>query len=97
MTFIYFISDGDGFIIGHSKHPEKRLKELQTANAKDLFIAYLFKTNYGYKLESALHRFMSHCKSRGEWHSLSDTDFIKVKKLCDTLEKSFELINKKII
>ena len=65
---IYFITDGNFTKIGVSNDVTRRLKELQTSNAKELSI---LKTIEGeYVLESKLHDFFSVYNVHGEWYKL---------------------------
>lgn len=51
--------------VGRSKHPEKRLKELQTGCPHPLRII-LHMPGYGH-MEKELHRRMAHKSLKGEW------------------------------
>ena len=56
--------------IGVSKHPEKRFKELQTANPNIVRIEALFevkKRDVAYKLEALLKKYLKPFKINGEW------------------------------
>jgi hypothetical protein len=64
----------NNFKIGLSKDPEKRLKELQTANGDSLDLIHTFNTRYAFKLESALHRVYASKKTIGEWFQLELKD-----------------------
>lgn len=93
MSYIYIIEANDEYKIGHSKHPQKRLKELQTAHGTELNIIFQFETKYGFKLEKAIHRFMSPNNKKGEVFTLTNEDISNIKKLCINIENSFDFNN----
>ncbi len=65
-TFIYFISDGRGFIkIGKAQDVTKRLRGLQTGAASKLIVAGLIRGPES--LESALHKRFAQYRAQGEW------------------------------
>lgn len=80
--YIYFISNGESVKIGFSKDPEKRLKNLQTANPVELKLLYFEKGNSN--IESRLHKLFSKDRIQGEWFNFSDEilEFIDSKRGC---------------
>lgn len=71
---VYFISDGEFVKIGKSDDVECRLKQLQTCNAKQLFIiGYLPCKNPASAMnkEDFLHNTLEKHKSHGEWYKIS--------------------------
>lgn len=72
---IYLISNSKGQVkIGWSKHPQKRLKELQTGNASKLRLEAVYDLYNKYELR--LHYILRDFKSRhkGEWFDVSVED-----------------------
>ena len=67
--YIYCISDGAELCkFGFSNNPEKRLKALQTGNAKKLNIIETIHIDGDVvKLEKKLHREYAHRRVHGEW------------------------------
>lgn len=61
---------------------EKRVKELQTGNAGEIYVCRKFKTDYPQLLEQFLHR--QYCKEhvRGEWFELNDEDVMVFEENC---------------
>ncbi len=82
MKFIYLIrSEETGmYKVGVSKHPKKRIKQLQTGNSEDLTLIHSFPSDYPHKVETSLHNGYSPNKKRGEWFTLG-------------LEEEFNFIN----
>src|SRR5690554_1119401 len=67
---IYFITDGIYTKIGKSKDPYKRLKNLQTSNAKNLRFIYIFDIDDIY--ERKIHKLFKKYKTNtnNEWFDL---------------------------
>lgn len=73
---VYFITDKKNIKIGYSKNPNKRIKQLNTGNAKKLIlIGYV---NGDKNKEKELHCQFSQDRLNGEWFSPSNEilDFI---------------------
>ena len=73
MKYIYLIqSQEDGYYkIGVSKHPKKRVKQLQTGNSSELKLVESYQSEHAHKVEKALQRRYAHLKKEGEWFDLS--------------------------
>lgn len=69
--YVYFISDNDGSMkVGVTENIDKRMKALQTGNAKPLELMYYVQTKdmkEAYELEAALHRKLKRHKIINEW------------------------------
>jgi len=101
---IYFITDGQYIKIGKSKNPIKRLKNLQTSNAKTLRFIYIFNVKDSY--EKRLHKLFKNYQTNScnEWFDLSNTciktklNYINCPVLKDNKQASHkaELFNKEL-
>lgn len=91
--YTYLVWDKQLYKIGESDNPEKRLKELKTANPKVELICY----GDGFT-EKELHDSFLHKKVSGEWFKLNNRDITLIKKLLtnkyinDNEYKTFENI-----
>ena len=93
MKKVYLIkTEGSNYKIGTSKHPEKRLKQLQTGNQEKLELICTFKSEYATLLESTLHRKYSHLRENGEWYALSLEDEVKFIEICKKTEANFMVL-----
>jgi translation elongation factor P/translation initiation factor 5A len=74
MNQVYLIKSEDTgyFKIGVSKHPNKRIKELQTGNSSVLSIVTTYSSDNAYKIEKTLHRRYSYLRKDGEWFDFTD-------------------------
>lgn len=99
MGFVYLIGEQNTigkYKIGvtNSKDVNKRLKQLQTGNSKELYIKESYETSYPFKLENMLH---NHFKTKGiigEWFELSEEDTKQFKNTCKEKEEIIKsLIN----
>ena len=90
---VYFISDGEYTKIGIAESLQKRLKGLQTANARPLRPLYVVKVKNpleAHKLESKLHEYFRDKNTIGEWFDITEDDIIKAKlKLKLTMGKPY--------
>jgi hypothetical protein len=91
--FIYAIGNTtDKQKIGISKHPEKRLTELQTGNPDKLYIHYSFPITEktAYKFEATIHREINYKRINGEWFTMTPEEVITFltfqEIMCETIE-----------
>ncbi len=77
--FLYVISDGTAIKIGISKHPDKRVKQLQTGHPNRLSIAFKLETQKAREIESHLHKILWEKRSRSakEWFKMDCEDWLK--------------------
>lgn len=71
--FVYFISDGEFIKIGKAADPQKRLGELQTANARKLELLYVVPCKgdaAARDVEAYLHRVYREYAREGEWFDI---------------------------
>ena len=104
MYSIYLISAYvDGILqwkVGLSKHPNKRLKELKTANPNIKDIHALYEINnreLAYKTEALIKKRLKEFKINGEWfesYSLNETLFFEYCDLCHGTAKALIQIKK---
>ena len=80
---VYFISDGEYTKIGIAESLQKRLKGLQTANARKLYPLYVVKVNRpaeAHALEIKLHKFFRDKNTIGEWFDITEDDIMDAKR-----------------
>lgn len=75
----YLVHDGRQYKIGKSKDPEKRLKELLTANPRCKLICYSELIP-----EKFFHEVYAHRRSGGEWFNLNDREVEVIIKMMNT-------------
>ncbi len=94
MKKVYLLkTEGSNYKIGTSKHPEKRLRQLQTGNQETLELVGSYESKFASLIETTLHRQFSHLKRSGEWFDLSlehEVDFIEK---CKKIEETFSFLN----
>lgn len=98
MGYIYLIGELDSlntYKIGVTKHKniEKRIAELQTGNAKELYVRTYFQSKYPYKLEKMLHRRFNPNHIINEWFELSEDDAKNFIQICEDLESTLDMLN----
>jgi len=103
MTYVYLfhVEGTDVYKIGNSKHPDKRLKQLQTGNPFEITFIDSFESNYATKLESFLHRKFKYKKYseedgelKGEFFCLEEEDISNFIKCCQKFEDNMILLEK---
>lgn len=72
VAFVYFITDGEYVKIGVATNVEKRLKGLQTANARKLSVLYSYPSAWPYVEESKWHEQYKDRHVRNEWFDILD-------------------------
>lgn len=87
-----FKTEGSNYKIGTSKHPEKRLKQLQTGNEETLELINSYESKHANLIETTLHRQYSHLKKSGEWFTLSLEDEVNFIDKCKKIEQTFSLL-----
>ncbi len=94
MGFVYFIKDNsDQVKIGYTKRNVKdRIKEL---NSPNLIPILEFESKYPTQLEKALHFRFKQYNIEREWFKLDDFEIEEIRNICEILEESICLINKK--
>ncbi len=88
--YVYLLSnDFIKFKIGSSKHPKKRVKELQTGNGDYLTLVKTYVSVKYYKqIEHALHNTYAYKHKIGEWYLLEDIDVTNFESTCKSIEDS---------
>lgn len=83
--YIYFISNRNAIKIGFTKNIERRRKQLQTGNSKELQLLYYIQGDRS--TEYYFHRYFHDYKINGEWF---DYDFVMQWIKRDKLEKEIQ-------
>ena len=85
----------DGYYkIGVSKHPKKRVKQLQTGNSSELKLIESYQSEYANKVERTLQRRYSHLKKEGEWFDMSISEEVSFLTDCKQIEDSINILKK---
>lgn len=90
MKFVYLIQslENSHYKIGISKNPQRRIKELQTANSSQLKLVESYQSEYAEKIEGILHRRYSHLHKEGEWFDMSISNEVSFIDECRKIEKT---------
>ena len=96
MKYVYLIQSlEDGYYkIGVSKHPKKRVTQLQTGNSSELKLIESYQTEYAHKVERALQNRYSYLRKVGEWFDLSISEDISFLSDCKQIEESINILKK---
>ena len=96
MKYVYLIQslENSYYKIGVSKHPKKRLKELQTGNASELRLIDTYQSEYANKIEKTLQRRYSHLSKEGEWFDMSISNEVTFIQECQKIEETLVILKK---
>lgn len=94
MKYIYLIQslEDSYYKIGVSKHPKKRVKQLQTGNSSELKLVEIYESEHAHKVERALQRRYSYLKKEGEWFDLSIKEDVSFLTDCKQIEDSINIL-----
>jgi len=96
MKYVYLLQSlEDGYYkIGISKHPKKRVKQLQTGNSSELKLIESYKSEHALKIEKALQNRYSYLRKEGEWFDMSIGHEVSFISECKKIEETFEVLKK---
>lgn len=96
MKYVYLIQSLENgyYKVGISKHPQKRVNELQTGNSSKLKLIECYQSEYADKIERALQRRYSHLHKEGEWFDMSISEEVSFKKDCKSIEEMIVFLKK---
>jgi len=94
--FVYLIrlSENSYYKIGVTKNINKRIKQLQTGNAEEIYLINSFESVHAYKIEKALHNFYFNKKKINEWFEFTLEDEVKFLKDCKKIENNIIFLEK---
>lgn len=79
--------------IGYTRRDiSKRIKELKTGNGSEMYVIDSFKSKWGTKIESNLHKTFKSKKVNGEWFDLTDEEVKSFGEKCKLSHETLELI-----
>ena len=96
MKYIYLIQslENSYYKVGVSKHPQKRIQELQTGNSSPLKLIETYRTEYAHQIERALQRRYSHLRKEGEWFDMSISNEVSFIEECRKIEETIVFLKK---
>jgi len=96
MKYVYLSQslENSYYKIGISKHPQKRLSENQTGNPSKTQIIHMFKSEFPYLVETAIHRRYEGFRKNGEWFDLSIEVEVNFLSYCRQIEENLEFLRK---
>jgi len=96
MKSIYLIQslEDSRYKIGVSKHPNKRVKQLQTGNSSELKLVESYQSEFAHQIERTLQRRYSYLKKEGEWFDMSISNEVSFLKECQQIEDNLIVLKK---
>lgn len=94
MKYIYLIQslENSYYKIGVSKHPNKRLNELQTGNSSKLKLVETYQSEFAHLIEKTLQRKYTHLRKEGEWFDMSICNEVLFINECKEIEKNIQIL-----
>jgi len=94
MKSVYLIQslEDSRYKIGVSKHPKKRVLQLQTGNSSKLKLVETYQSELAHQIERTLQRRYSYLKKEGEWFDMSISNEVSFLKECQQIEKTMILL-----
>lgn len=94
MNYIYLIQslENSYYKIGVSKHPNKRIKQLNTGNPSKTKLIHTYQSDLAYQIEKSIQRKYSHAKKEGEWFDLSIEIEVNFIKECGLIEENLKFL-----
>ena len=86
--------ENSNYKIGISKHPAKRLLQLQTGNSSQLKLIDTYQSEYVHQIEKTLHRRYEHLHTEGEWFYMGINNEINFKNECKQIEENIIILKK---
>ncbi len=96
MKYVYLIQslEDSYYKIGLSKHPKKRVKELQTGNSSELRLVDMYQSEFANLIEKTLQRRYSHLRKEGEWFDMGISNEVSFINECKQIEETLALLKK---
>lgn len=98
-VYLFNVEGTNVYKIGNSKHPEKRISEVQTGCPFKVIEVARFKSNYPTQVETSLHRKFGFQKEdeygrelQGEFFALSNEDRKMFVEHCERFENNFLIL-----
>ena len=92
--YVYLLCDGERFKIGMTRNKiEKRITELQTGNANEIWVRSYYETCHPEKIEKMLHARHAASNIKNEWFDLSVSDVLNFKNDCMKCEEILKALN----
>lgn len=87
-------NDKNVYKIGYtSQDVNTRLRQLKTGNSHNITLIATYETQYGSKLETAIHNYFKIKKNNREWFNLDLEDVLNFKDVCRKIENNFIILS----
>jgi len=90
--YLYLLKNENKYKIGLSKHPHKRIKQLQTGNSKTIKLVEMFESKYPTTLEKSFHNIYKMNRLIGEWFELPKEFESTFLEECNRLENTIDIL-----
>lgn len=93
LNFVYLLRSDNGYYkIGVSKHPAKRVNQLQTGSSHRIVLIEMFQTANAFLLEKSLKNKYSPYHVSGEWFDLPFEEKIAFGGTCKYIDNNLKML-----
>ncbi len=96
MKYIYLIQSLENgyYKVGVSKHPQRRIEQLQTGNSSELKLIETYQSEQAHKIEKILQNRLSPFRKTGEWFDMPMVSIANFSKECKSIEEMIAFLKK---
>ena len=96
MKYVYLIQSLENgyYKVGVSKHPQKRILQLQTGNSSELKLVEIYQSEIANKIEKILQNRLSPYRKTGEWFDMPMESIANFGRECQSIEEMIGFLKK---
>jgi len=96
MKYIYLIQSLENgyYKVGVSKHPQRRIEQLQTGNSSELKLIEVYQSEQAHKVEKILQNRLLPFRKVGEWFDMPMASIANFGRECQKIEEMIIFLKK---
>ena len=96
MKYVYLIQSLENgyYKIGVSKHPQRRIEQLQTGNSSELKLIEIYQSEQANKIEKILQNRLVPFRKVGEWFDMPMVSIANFGQECQKIEETIDFLKK---
>jgi hypothetical protein len=94
VKYVYLIQSLENgyYKVGVSKHPQRRVEQLQTGNSSELKLVEIFQSEQAYKIEKILQNRLIPFRKTGEWFDMPMVSIANFGRECQKIEETITFL-----
>jgi hypothetical protein len=99
VKYVYLIQSLENgyYKVGVSKHPQKRIEQLQTGNSSELKLIEIYQSEVANKIEKILQNRLTPFRKVGEWFDMPMVSIANFGRECKSIEEMIAFLKKMIM